>query len=105
MISVGKRLAVSGISLALALILAGCSNDDTDDPYRKIEAFVSANPVGAASDHWIEMKNMDGAWEKTGLVFGYLDDFDECQKAIAGLKKVNYAREYRCVPANRGRLD
>ncbi len=52
-------------------------------------------------DHWIELKNLAGEWEQVGLIFGYIGDYDECQKAIEGLKKVNYAREYRCVPAQR----
>ena len=48
---------------------------------------------------------MAGEWEKTGLIFGYSGDnedgdSEECLKAIAGLKKVNYLREYRCSSAN-----
>ncbi len=46
------------------------------------------------------MKNSADEWERVGLIFGYADDYDECLKAIAGLKQVNFAREYRCVPAN-----
>jgi len=37
------------------------------------------------------------------FVFGYFDTEGtriECQNAADGLKKVNYAREYRCVLAN-----
>lgn len=46
------------------------------------------------------MRNMAGEWEKTGLIFGYNGDAEECEKAIAGLKRVNYLREYRCTLAN-----
>ena len=46
------------------------------------------------------MKNMSGEWERVGLIFGYLGDYDECLKAISGLGRENYVREYRCVPAN-----
>ncbi len=43
---------------------------------------------------------MAGEWERTGLIFGYVDDYEECVKAIAGLQAANYEREYRCTPAN-----
>ncbi len=46
------------------------------------------------------IENLAGEWERTGLIFGYVDDQEECLKAIAGLKRVNYAREYRCASAN-----
>lgn len=46
------------------------------------------------------MNNLAGEWERVGLIFGYTDDYDECTKAVAGLKAANPAREYRCVPAN-----
>jgi hypothetical protein len=34
------------------------------------------------------MKIVTGEWEKTGLIFGYLDDYEECLKALEGLKKL-----------------
>jgi hypothetical protein len=37
---------------------------------------------------------------KTGVIFEYEDDYEECQKAIEGLKEANFDREYRCTPAN-----
>lgn len=89
------RLAV----LSLSVMLAACS-DGSIPGYDALIGQVEGKRVGQAADHWIEMKNMAGEWERTGLIFGYADDYDECTKAIAGLKKVNYAREYRCTPAN-----
>lgn len=70
------------------------------------EAFVAYMEKGSApkrSDYWIEMQSLYGDWERTGLVFGYTDNLGECQKAIDGLKAVNYERDYRCssVSANR----
>ena len=86
---------------ALLVAVSACGNaDKTGDTTANLVEFVEDNKTGADTDHWIEMKNLAGEWEKTALVFGYIGDFEECQKAIAGLKKVNYAREYRCIPAN-----
>jgi hypothetical protein len=83
------------------LLLVGCNADPkTPEGYGEFERLVSQHPIGSDADHWIEMKNLAGEWERTGLIFGYSGDFEECEKAIAGLKKVNFAREYRCVPAN-----
>jgi hypothetical protein len=87
-----------------ALITVICSGCDKSNSYEnQSEAFVSyvdANKMGADTDYWVEMLNMSGEWEKTVLVFGYTDDFAECQTVAAGLKKVNFAREYRCKAAN-----
>ena len=83
------------------LAITGCTAEPNDnDPAKGLVEFVDAHQKGHDTDHWVEMKNMSGNWEKTVLVFGYLGDYNECQTVMAGLKKVNYAREYRCVPAN-----
>jgi hypothetical protein len=79
--------------------LAACGGEGIEGEqalYRHVEG----SRYGGSADHWIEMRNMAGEWERTGLIFGYADDYDECRKAIAGLNKENYAREYRCTPAN-----
>lgn len=91
------RIAVA----ALAIALTGCGGDEDDGSSAAFEARVQKSRLGFGVDHWIEMKSlMNGQWERTGLIFGYVDDYGECTKAIGGLKTVNYAREYRCVPAN-----
>lgn len=94
-----------GILLAGVALLAGC-NQSSETPvngHDALVAHVEKNPVGTDPDQWIEMKTISGEWDRVGLIFGYYGaDYDECLKAIAGLKKVNYAREYRCVPANKG---
>jgi hypothetical protein len=95
----------AGVVAAL-LILSGCSNkpfgsDGSEIPgFNGLENQIEQGKVGRSSDQWIEIKNSAGEWERVGLIFGYFDDYDECLKAIAGLKQVNFAREYRCVPAN-----
>jgi hypothetical protein len=80
-------------------MLASCGGDDIPGHGALVKQ-VERQQIGFAQDHWIEMKNGVGEWERTGLIFGYADDYSECIKAIDGLKAVNYAREYRCVPAN-----
>lgn len=85
---------------AFALALAGCGNGSEVPGFEGLAEQVGRHRVGSDADQWIEMRNMSGEWERIGLVFGYLDDRDECSKAIAGLKDANYAREYRCMPAN-----
>lgn len=89
-------------ALAIAALLASCGGgDDIVIPGQEaLFKQVERKQLGSAPDHWIEMKNGIGEWERTGLIFGYSDDYSECIKAIDGLKAVNYAREYRCVPAN-----
>lgn len=89
---------------ALALSATSCGRDkaapDSTVPgFGDLVERVANNQVGYAADQWIEMKNLSGEWEKTGLIFGYSDDYEQCLKAVAGLKKANFAREYRCVPA------
>ena len=87
---------------AIAASLIGCGNVEGEiKNYDRLENLVSKSPVGYDEDQWIEMRNASGVWERTGLIFGYVDDFAECRNAIAGLKKENFARDYRCVPANR----
>lgn len=77
-----------------------CSSKTGVAGYDNLARHVEGGRIGSDTDQWIEMKNMAGEWERTGLIFGYSGDREECEKAIAGLKQVNYAREYRCVPAN-----
>ena len=81
-------------------MIASCGNENEVKGYSAVEQLVANNRVGSGADQWIEMRNAIGEWERTGLIFGYLDDYEECQKAIAGLNAANTAREYRCVPAN-----
>jgi hypothetical protein len=87
------------VGIASAL-LAGCSDPGEIPGFDALENQVKSERVGHAADHWIEMQNLAGEWERTGLIFGYANDYDECAKAIAGLRQVNDARHYRCVPAN-----
>jgi hypothetical protein len=87
----------------LALTLANCGSGDSIPGQDALVRQVERGRIGRDTDQWVEIKNMAGEWEKTGLIFGYGErngDYEECLKAIAGRKKVNYARKYRCSPAN-----
>lgn len=93
-------VALFGVAM---LGLVGCGNNSNEPEIKGQDALfaqVEKGPVGSASDQWIEFTNLAGEWEKTGLIFGYVDDRGECEKAIAGLKRANPAREYRCSAAN-----
>jgi hypothetical protein len=92
--------------IAAVFLFSGCSTETNDRSDSGIPGFdrlvtqVENGKVGRSSDQWIEMRNSADEWERVGLIFGYADDYEECLKAIGGLKKVNFARDYRCVPAN-----
>ncbi len=93
------------VIVSCALTLAGCGSSDSIPGKDALVRQVERSRISSDSDQWIELKNMAGEWEKTGLIFGYSGDnedgdSEECLKAIAGLKKVNYLREYRCSSAN-----
>ncbi|MEQ1496992.1 MAG: hypothetical protein ABL912_14680 [Novosphingobium sp.] len=100
--SVYARVLLSVFVVSFAV---SCSDSGTKiDGYDELVAHVASNPIGHDADAWIEYKNMAGEWEKTGLIFGYIGDFEECQKAIAGFKAAHPKAEYRCVPANEKKI-
>ena len=88
-------------ALAAGSCSAPASSPSYDDQLNEFTNVIAAKSLGSDIDHWIELKNLSGEWEKVGLVFGFVGDYDECVKAIEGLKKVNHARSYRCIPAQR----
>lgn len=85
---------------AVLLLIAACADDEQVEGFGALERHVARSQVGSDHDQWIEMRNMAGEWERTGLIFGSFGDAEVCQQAIDRLQKVNYAREYRCTPAN-----
>lgn len=87
-------------ALLSLIVLAACNGDSYEVQYDDGVKKIGEKRLGSAADQWIEMHNSYGEWERTGLIFGYADDREECLKAIAGLKKVNFQREYRCTAAN-----
>jgi len=69
-----------------AFTLVGCGSSNSIRGQDALVRQVEKGSIGSDTDQWIEMKNTAGEWEKTGLVFGYNGDNEECLKAIAGLK-------------------
>ncbi len=97
---IGSNIMRCIIAVSVALASTSCGSDRIEvEGQKSLEKHVQGNSVGRSTDYWIEMQILSGEWERTGLIFGYVDDYGECQTAIAGLKKVNFEREYRCVPA------
>lgn len=85
----------------LAVALASCSGGDNEIPgHARLVSQVERQPVGSSQDQRIEMVNSTGEWERTGLIFGYADDYAECLRAIEGLRLANPGRQYRCDQAN-----
>ncbi len=93
---------LSKMYLIVALLaVGGCGEANSQKTeLADLETLVKNAPIGGDSDYWIEMENSLGDWERTGLIFGYYGDGEECQKAIAGLAKENFERNYRCTRAN-----
>lgn len=86
--------------VVLAATLAACSEGNEIAGHARLVSQVERQPVGSSRDQWIEMVNSTGEWERTGLIFGYADDYAECLKAIEGLRLANPGRQYRCDQAN-----
>ena len=81
----------------VASTLSACGGYESQ--IKRLEAAIRWLQVGHSNDYWMEVKNFEGNWERVALVFGYWDDYEGCQEIIGILGK-NYARHYRCVPAN-----
>lgn len=97
-------LLLSGMMFVTAIfVLSACSPEAGQRSVPSLEHFVKERPIGTGADYWLEMQSMDGGWERVMLVFGYYDSEGtptECENALRGLKEVNFAKEYRCTPAN-----
>ena len=90
-----------GLAFSVSVVLMSCSPKGDEIPgHAALVNQVKKSQIGASQDQWIEMVNGIGEWERTGLIFGYADDYTECVKAIEGLAAVNTDRQYRCAPAN-----
>ncbi len=75
----------------------------SSDPSEQTKAFekkVSKNRIGSGADVWIEKFNFGSEWEKTALVFGYIDDWSFCQDVVTLYMQKYPVDRYRCVTAN-----
>ncbi len=82
-----KLAALMKVSSVPLFLLAACGSNDDVPGHDALVQHVKNGQIGGDKDQWIEMNNSAGEWEKTGLIFGYIGDHEECLKAIAGLKK------------------
>ena len=95
-----QKVIGSALLIAAVIGLTSCGGDDGIEGYDALSRHVEGNRVGGGSDQWIEMVNIAGAYERVGLIFGYVDDRQACLEAIAGMREANPGREYVCTPAN-----
>ncbi len=94
--------AIVAVTIALAALagLGSCGRSSDIEGYEELSRHVERNRVGAGTDQWIEMISLAGSSERVGLIFGYVDDYQACQEAIAGMRAANPGRDYICTPAN-----
>lgn len=84
-----RAIGAAGLTVAL---LASCSPKDEVPGAKALYRQVERSTVGYDADYWIVMRNMSGEWERVGLIFGYVDDHEECEKAADGLRAANTDR-------------
>jgi hypothetical protein len=96
------KIGMMTVLLGLAFLsLEGCGKSPSNG--EEFAEFVREHKIGTAKDYMLEMQNLAGEWEPVMFVFGYADDDGtriECENAADGLRKINFARIYRCIPAN-----
>ena len=86
--------------IALFLAFGGNANSQEQVGGERILEFVAENRVGGSPDHWFQVKNAMGEWERVILVFGYADDSSVCMDLVDMARREAPRTEYRCVPAN-----
>lgn len=85
--------------IVVLFTLASCS-DSYEKQQQALESYINKKQLGSSKDYWLTKKNMFGDWEKTALIFGYMDDYDVCTD-LAAMYMMKYpADTYNCMPAN-----
>ncbi len=89
---------------ALILVLLSLATTawagDPEEDIKHWDRFVSRNPYGSSKDQWIEKYNALGQWEKVGIVFGFMDDYEFCDDVIKMYMARYPTDRYRCNRAN-----
>lgn len=83
----------------IASVLPGCE-DKLEDQMERLTKAVSSDKYGQSSDVWLVKFNAFGEWEKTALVFGYLDDFGFCNEVATMYVNKYPSDQYSCQVAN-----
>lgn len=85
--------------LAALVFISGCT-DSLESQQKKWEGFVSKNRYGFAADVWLVKLNALGQYEKVGVIFGFMDDYQFCTE-IADLYTKRYPLDsYTCQLSN-----
>lgn len=96
-----RALAICFLLLSLGSSLVGCSDDSYDGSLERLSRLLREKPIGDSTDQWIEKySTLANEWQRTGLIFGYADDYEACLEFIRGLTDQYPSNRYRCVPAN-----
>ena len=98
------RLTAVIASLCFAVTVAtltGCSGSSYDARLASLAKHLRGKQIGDSTDHWIEKySTLANEWQRTGVIFGYSDDYEACEDFIRGLVAQYPTNRYRCVPAN-----
>lgn len=81
------------------LFLSSCS-ENYDDQLNSLAKHVGKKSLGNSKDYWLVKENMLGQWDKTVLIFGYMDDFDFCNELAAMYMAKHPLDKYICMAAN-----
>ena len=93
------------VSLLMSALLACESTleepqSDQTGVYFDVDRYVYVDFDGTVyRPYWLEKVNAFGAWEKVGLVFGYVDDRTACEEWRDWLRPEYNLTDYRCVEA------
>ena len=88
------------VALALLSLSTTASAGDPEEDIKHLDRFVSRNPYGSSKDQWIEKYNVFDQWEKVGIVFGFMDDYEFCDDVIKMYMARYPTDRYRCNRAN-----
>jgi hypothetical protein len=95
----GSWLIILGAAMAGYWYFFSWPSDYTEQ-VKRLEA-IAKNEIGVSQNVWLVKRNAFGEYEKTTLVFGYMDDFAFCAE-IAQLYMQNFPPdEYSCIPVTK----
>jgi hypothetical protein len=94
-----NRIAFSTIFIIGCTSLLTSCEKSYEDQRGSLEKFVAKGKIGTSPDYWL-VKNGAYGPERTGLIFGYMNDFQFCSE-IAELYVKKYPIDrYSCEKAN-----
>lgn len=83
--------------IILSFALIGCGEPTVLQKEKQLDKAVKRTDY-AEDSYWLEMLSSNGyEWDKTILVFGYIDDLEVCMD-LKRKWEAEWGRTYRCVP-------